>query len=271
MILIVGKNEMLANALAAKFRDMHFDGEVQVRNNTRLLDFLASHHEEVEMLFFVDKRHHPGSDGAARVEHLQQLWSAAAKLSLPLFLLFFKYRSDCAVDPPLENFIVWTGKQFRKPPLFYHFLTGELYGEGDRDSRVDDLCRQIARTGVAEIVRTVVDGERVECQRDYLYVKDLLRVLYWFAVHRPENGVYELGSGFSRSDSAVAGALFRTLKISPQIRYVDNPDLANSLDFNMMTMDLAHLRRVGYKKPFYPVESGVKSYIHQAVRVGDEF
>ena len=271
MILIVGKNEMLANAVAAKFRDMHYDGEVQVRNNTRLLDFLASHHEAVEMLFFVDKRHHPDSEGAARLEHLQQLWSAAAKHSIPLFLLFFNFRSDYVVDSQLETLITWTGKQFRKPPMHYLFRIGELYGLGDRESRVDDFYCRIIRTGVAEIVRTVVDGETVECQLDYLYVKDLLRVLYWFVMHRPENGVYELGCGFPRSDSAVAGAVFRTLGLPQQIRYVDNPNHINTSCLNVVTMDLSHLRRVGYKKPFYPVENGIKSYIHQAIRAGNGF
>ena len=264
MILIVGKHEYLAEEVAMKFRDMHYGSEVLLRNGVRLLDFLSAHAQNTEMLIYVDKQQNGDSEPMSRLEHLQLLWSFSSKYCVPLMLVFFKYNAEYVVDEQLDRLASWTSKQFRQPPFHYIFKLGELYGTEGGDSVVDDYYRQISGSGVANVNRIVVGGETVERQLDYIHVKDVSRVLYWFVLHRPESGVYELGSGFPRTDSAVANAVFRTLRMSPQLKFSDqSSDLKSSIP--QMTMDLSHLRHIGYKKPFYSVEKGVKTYIQKSL------
>lgn len=265
MILIVGKYEPLATEIARKFRDMRYAEEVQVRNSSRLLDYIDAHHHEIGTIIYVDRRQTGEAEASSRLEHLQQLWSTAAKRAIPLFFLFFKYKSDYSLDIQLDKYASWIGKQFRKPPFHYIFKMGELYGLEDEASVVDDIYRQIVGAGSVVIPRWHDDqGNFVERQLDYLYVKDVGRVLYWFAIHRPESGVYEQGGGFPRTDTAVVGAISRVLKLSPQIIYEEIEKELAPTEMPLTVADLSSLRRIGYKKPFYSLENGVKSYIHRA-------
>lgn len=264
MILIVGKYEPLATEIARKFRDMCWEGEVQVRNSTRLLDYINAHCQEIGMLFYVDRKLTDDADSSSRLEHLQLLWSAASKHAIPLFFLFFKYKSDYAIDNQLDKYAFWIDKQFRKPPFHYIFKMGELYGLEDKASVVDDFYRQIVTAGTVTVSRRRDDEDNwVERQLDYLYVTDVVRVLYWFAIHRPASGSYELGGSFPRTDTAVVGAISRVLKLSPQISYEEIGENLHPSELPYMVVDLSTLRRIGYKKPFYSLENGVKSYLHR--------
>lgn len=254
----------MAAGIARKFSDMHYREEVQVRNSNRLLDYIDAHYQEIGMLFYVDKKQTDATESSSRLEHLQLLWSAAAKFAIPVFFLFFKYKPDCTPDMQLDQYASWIGKQFRKPPFHYIFKMGELYGLPDGTSVVDDLYRRIVETGKVEVLRwRDEEGVWVERQLDYLYVTDVGRVLYWFAIHRPASGVYELGCGFPRTDTAAVGAISRALRLSPQIRYdeIEGKCAQNRLPFE--EVDLSFLRRIGYKKPFYTLENGVKSYLYR--------
>lgn len=266
MILIVGKYEPLAKCVAEKFQAMHYMGDVQVRNATRLLDFIDMHKSDIDMLVYADKPQTDSMESSTRLEHLQLLWTLTAKHDIPLFLLFFKYKTNYVIDTQLDIFVVWLRKQFRKPPFHYVLKLAEVYGLSDRASAVDDFYRQITSTGSMQIVRWGRgEEEKVERRLDYVYAKDVARVVYWFATHRPENGVYEVGCGFPRTDTAVANAIFRTLKRSSHILYVDK----SSDDIGHLppaqAMNMADLRRIGYKKPFYSIETGVKSYIQRSI------
>ena len=272
MILIVGKYESLMDSIAAKFRDMKLGGDVQVRNTIRLLDFLNAHHQEIEVLVYADKPQSGTAESPSRLELLQLLWTVATKKAIPPILLFGKYKSDYTVDNQLDRFTIWTEKQYKNPPFHYIFKLGELYGLKDRSSMVDRFYRQIVETGSVDILRqSVGEGEPVEREMDYVYIRDVLRVLYWFVVHRPESGVYELGSGFPRTDTAVASAVFRALKRTPQINYADDRMAKVPSAMPVLHTDLSHLRHIGYRKPFCPVESGVKSYLHQGHGMDDGF
>lgn len=265
MILIVGKYQLLADCVADKFCAMGLGDDVQVRNTARLVDFLTFNHQDISLLIYVDKRRDEETEDPSRIDYLQLLWTITAKHSIPFILLSFKYDANYMIDEQMNRFSAWVAKQYRRPPFFYLLKLEELYGTGDRVSALDEFYRQIERDGVVSIVRQLDEhGDVVERQLDYVYVKDVLRVLYWFVTHRPENGVYELGSGFPRTDTAVANAIFRTLKQTPNLQYIEETKGRVCPDWPVLNADLTHLRRVGYKKPFYPVEKGVKSYIQKS-------
>jgi len=260
MILIVGKYVRLAECLAEKFRKRRYDGDVLVKSSTRLIDFLNVNADHIEILIFLDKQYQEETD-PSRLDHLQLMWTTAARYSIPVLFMFFKFYKDSSLDLQVDKYISWTEKQYRKPPVYYLFKIGELYGLGDGESIADECIRNISETGVVSIVRYTHGTDTVERQLDYVYINDVMRVFYWFVVHHPESGEYDLGSGFSRTDTAVANAVFRATGLPKNIKYVENVIVEDMSKFPVEEMNLSHLRRVGYKKSFYSIEKGVKSCV----------
>ena len=226
--------------------------------------FLPDHYREVKWVVYCDKRVPNTTLSVFRMEFVQKLWSLAASYSIPLLYAFHQPTESPVSDFQPDTFVQWTKKQYRKPPFWYIFRVGEVYGSredlfGEFTSRVYLFYRQIVEKGevVLPTEEPGVDSEGV--LRDYLFVQDAVRVFYWFMLHRPANGVYDLGSGFERSDLAVANAIFRALKRPPRIRY--SRTAAKDADSQSLIFrpDLHELRKSGYKKPFFSVEKGVKS------------
>ena len=59
--------------------------------------------------------------------------------------------------------------------------------------------RQINKTGEMKLFRShnpnYRDGEQL---RDFIYVKDVVNICHWLAENRPENGLYNVGTGTAR-------------------------------------------------------------------------
>jgi ADP-L-glycero-D-manno-heptose 6-epimerase len=97
--------------------------------------------------------------------------------------------------------------------------------------------------------------------RDFVYVKDVVEVLYWFMHHRKNCGIYNLGSGKARSFLDLAENTFRALGLEPTIEYVDTPlDIRDKYQY-FTEADIHKLRSVGYQKAFYSLEAGVLDYV----------
>ena len=288
MIVVFGSDGFLGGRMVTKLldaggKDSSYRRGVDDEDGASVLDatvvpftdkdeffrFLPEHYREVKWVVYCDKRVPNTTLSVFRQEFVQKLWTLAASYSLPLLYAFHQPVESSVSDFQPDSFAQWTGKQYRKPPFWYIFRVGELYGRdedvsGERTSRVYEFYQQIADTGEALLRKQEQDNEGLV--RDYLYVQDAVRVFYWFMLHRPVNGVYDLGSGFARSDFAVVNAIFRALKLPPRIRYSDSfGDTPEELTSSFMP-DLRNLRGVGYRKPFLPVEKGVKSSLRSACR-----
>lgn len=275
MIVIIGADGFLGKCVAAKLREMPWMGKpvMPFHDREAFFDFLPSHYQEVDWIIYCDRRERVAEKSSFRMEYVRQLWSVAASYAVPLVYAFFQPDADIFTDFQPDIFAVWTGKQYRKPPYWYVFRLGDVYGPNDGDdseepSRVLGCYRQIAEEG-----RVVLHGEpdvEATC-RDYVYVKDVMRVLYWFMAHQPESGVYDLGSGFARSEVAVAHAIFRAMKREPQVVFSGKPPKTGSSEESVFRPNLSKLRRVGYKKDFLTLENGVKSYVQRYLKPGKSY
>ena len=290
MIVVFGSDGFLGGRMVAKLQDAggtdsSYRRGIADEDSASVLDskvvpftdkdeffrFLPEHYREVKWVVYCDKRVPNTTLSVFRQEFLQKLWTLAASYSLPLLYAFHQPVESPVSDFHPDRFAQWSGKQYRKPPFWYIFRVGEVYGRqeemtGERTSRVYKFYRQIADTGEAVLSKLEQGNDGEGITRDYLYVQDAVRVFYWFMLHRPANGVYDLGSGFARTDMAVVSAIFRALKLQPRIRYSDTSgDMSETLTSSFMP-DLRNLRGVGYRKPFLPVEKGVKSSLRSACR-----
>jgi ADP-L-glycero-D-manno-heptose 6-epimerase len=121
---------------------------------------------------------------------------------------------------------------------------------------------QIRARGEVQLFRShragVANGEQM---RDFVYVDDVIDVLF-FALEKPiQRGIYNLGSGQARSFLDLARATFQALGRPENIRFVDTPlEIRDKYQY-FTEAPMGKLAATGYGRPFTPLERGVAEYV----------
>lgn len=227
------------------------------------------------------------------VYYTQRIWTFAARNGIPLL-----YASSAAtygagelgyVDDdslayklnPLNPYgrskneiDKWILKQALQPPYWYGFKFFNVYGpneyhKGRMASVIFHSFNQIRETGKVKLFRShrpdYADGMQL---RDFVYVKDVVRVLYWFMTHHPQSGIYNLGTGQARPFLALAEATFKAMGLEPNIEFVDMPEDIRDKYQYFTEASMRKTRSVGFKRSFYSLEDGVKSYVQRYLLKG---
>jgi ADP-L-glycero-D-manno-heptose 6-epimerase len=99
--------------------------------------------------------------------------------------------------------------------------------------------------------------------RDFLYVKDCVKVVAWLLGNPQVNGLFNLGTGKARSFEDLAKATFAAVGKTPAIHYVDMPEELRGKYQYFTEADMTRLRAAGYTDSFYSLEEGVKDYVQE--------
>ena len=121
---------------------------------------------------------------------------------------------------------------------------------------------QIHETGKMKLFRShnqaYLDGEQL---RDFIYVKDVVNVLYWFLQKPRKSSIYNLGTGYARHFLSLANATFKALNIEPSIEFIDIPlDIRNQYQYYTQA-EMKKLKSLGYRKSFHSLENGIDDYV----------
>ena len=120
---------------------------------------------------------------------------------------------------------------------------------------------QIKKTGVLKLFKSYhkdyIDGGQ---KRDFIYVKDVVKVMLFFYDNSVRSGIFNIGTGKARSYLDLGTAIFHTLNLKPQIEFINMPQDLISQYQNFTQADISRLRNVGYKERFYELEEGVGEY-----------
>ena len=108
------------------------------------------------------------------------------------------------------------------------------------------------------------DGEQL---RDFVYIKDVVDLLYYFLTEEVPSGIYNVGTGKARSFKDLSMATIRAasgnqdLKEENVITFVPMPeDLRGKYQyFTEAKMD--KVKKIGYTKKFHTLEEGVYDYV----------
>jgi len=166
-----------------------------------------------------------------------------------------------------NDFDKWALKQERKPYFwaglkFFNVYGPNEYHKGRMASVILHAFNQIQEKGSVRLFRShhpdYKDGEQL---RDFVYVKDVVEVCCFLLHHRKNSGIYNLGSGKARTFLDLVNNTFSALKTTPNIEFIDTPiDIRDKYQyFTEANMD--KLKSIGYSKPFYTLEEGVKDYV----------
>lgn len=175
-----------------------------------------------------------------------------------------------------HQFDQWVMQQPEAPPHWYGLKFFNVYGyreshKGRMASMVFHGFNQIRSTGAVRLFRShrsgIADGEQ---KRDFIYVKDIIRVIQWLLADRPASGIYNLGTGEARSFNDLISAVFGAMGLPPRIEYIDMPlDLRESYQY-YTEAPMGKLRSAGYAGEFYSLEEGVADYVRHYLLPGAE-
>jgi len=147
--------------------------------------------------------------------------------------------------------------------------------KADMRSLVHKACGQILATGKVQLFKShrpdYKDGEQM---RDFLYVKDAIRMTLHLAETPSAGGLFNLGSGKAHTWVELATAIFTALGKQPNIEFIDMPEHLQSKYQYYTCADIAKLRASGFTQEITALTEAVRDYVQGYLvpdrRLGDE-
>lgn len=142
-----------------------------------------------------------------------------------------------------------------------------VYGPGEdhKDSMrslVHKAYFEILRTGQIHLFKSYRDGYADgEQERDFVYVRDAVKVAFHFLDHPDCSGLFNCGTGQARTWLDLAQALFAAMERTPEIQFTDMPDSIRDKYQYHTQADLSKLRDAGYTEVFTSIEDGIRDYV----------
>ena len=134
--------------------------------------------------------------------------------------------------------------------------------KGEMRSVVNKSFAQVMQTGVIRLFKSYRpeygDGEQ---RRDFLYVKDAVRMTLHLAEHRQAAGIFNIGSGKAHTWNELAGAIFSALGREPRIEYIEMPQTIRDKYQYFTESKIKKLRSAGYEQPITPLSEAVRDYV----------
>lgn len=166
-----------------------------------------------------------------------------------------------------NDFDIWALKQEKKPYFWAGLKFFNVYGPNEyHKSRMASVIfhtfNQIKKTGSMKLFQShnpqFKDGEQM---RDFVYIKDVVNVLYFLMHHRKDSGIYNLGTGKARTFLDLAKATFHSLGKEPEISFIPTPEDIRDKYQYFTEARMEKLRSIGYSQEFYSLEQGVEDYV----------
>lgn len=262
------------------------------------LEQLSTNEHEIDLIIHLGARTDTTEFNYAiheelNVEYSKAIWNYATLKQIPLI-----YASSAATYGAGENgyddthdvldqllplnpygvskneFDKWAIAQKETPSAWTGLKFFNVYGpnEGHKArmaSVIFHAFNQIKETGVVKLFKShrpdYKDGEQL---RDFIYVKDVARVIYWMMQQMlaakwtsAQNGLYNLGTGKARSFYDLAANTFIAQGIQPNIEFIDMPlDIRDKYQY-FTEANMNKLRAAGYTAAFSSLEEGVQDYV----------
>lgn len=220
------------------------------------------------------------------LEYSKNIWQLCTEENIPLVYASsaatygngeYGYKDDHDIISKLQplnpygrsknDFDIWALQQTTEPPFwagvkFFNVYGPNEYHKGRMASVIFHAYHQIKEKGSVKLFRShnpdYKDGEQ---QRDFVYVKDVVKMCTWLMEARPASGLYNVGSGKARTFNDLVNAIFSTLHLPSKIEYVDTPiDIRDKYQY-FTEADMQKMVEAGYPYPFHSLEEGVREYV----------
>lgn len=284
---------VLVDDFSNETKNKNFEGKryLQKVDRKKFASWLRANENQVQFVFHIGARTDTTEFNKAIFDELnlnytKELWNICAEYAIPFVYASsaatygggeFGYKDDVSLIPSLKplnpygesknDFDKWALKQENAPFFwaglkFFNVYGPNEYHKGRMASVIFHAFNQISQTGEMKLFRShnpnFTDGGQM---RDFVYVKDVVEVLYFLMHHRKDSGIYNLGSGKARTFLDLAKATFNAMGVEPNISFIDTPaDIRDKYQY-FTEADMSKLIGIGYDKPFHSLEDGVHDYV----------
>ena len=257
------------------------------------IDWFENNHADVDFVFHIGARTDTAEFDMELLNRLnlnysKSVWKVCRSHGIPLIYASsaatygsgnMGYNDDHDIIPDLKplnpygisknEFDKWVLKQESTPPFwagikFFNVYGPNEYHKGRMASVIFHSYRQVLDQGMIRLFRShrpeYEDGEQL---RDFIYVKDVVDVLFYLMKQKSLSGIYNLGTGQARTFLDLATSVFNSMGKPVRIEFIDTPpDIRDKYQyFTEAKMD--KLRNAGYGLPFYSLESGIEEYVQE--------
>ena len=278
------KTEKLSNLENKKFT-------AKIQRN-EFFNWLKDNHKFVQIVFHIGARTDTTEFNKTIFDELnfnytKNIWKSCVEYGLPLIYASsaatygngeYGYNDDENIIPKLKplnpygesknNFDIWALQQKDKPYFwaglkFFNVFGPNEYHKGRMASVIFHSFNQIKTTGKINLFRShkkgYNDGEQ---KRDFIYVKDVVNVLYFLMNDRKNSGIYNLGTGKARTFIDLANSTFLAMNIKPNIEFIDTPiDIRDKYQY-FTEAKMEKLKSIGYNIPFTSLEDAINDYVN---------
>jgi ADP-L-glycero-D-manno-heptose 6-epimerase len=169
-----------------------------------------------------------------------------------------------------NEFDKWAIRKKSQPPFwaglkFFNVYGPNEYHKGRMASVIWHSFNQIKNNGTVKLFKShrpdFKDGQQL---RDFIYVKDIIKVCYWMMENferMPASGLYNLGTGKARTFEDLVRATYSGAGLPVQILYIDMPEDIRDKYQYFTEARMEKLIGAGYTEPFYSLEEGVTDYV----------
>lgn len=253
--------------------------------------WVEKNHKLVQFIFHIGARtdtaeFDPQVFNKLNLNYTKSVWNLCVKFGLPMVYassaatygdgaLGYDDRHDLIgklkpLNPYGESkndFDKWALAQEEKPFFwaglkFFNVYGPNEYHKGRMASVVMHAFNQITATEGMKLFRShrpdFKDGEQL---RDFVYVKDVVEVMFFLMKHRKDSGIYNLGTGTARSFLDLTRATFKAMGKDENISFIDTPEDIRDKYQYFTEAKMEKLRAIGYDKPFTTLEEGVQDYV----------
>jgi ADP-L-glycero-D-manno-heptose 6-epimerase len=254
-------------------------------------DWLIENHLHVQFVFHIGARTDTAEADVElfnqlNLDYTKSIWNICTEFGLPFVyassaatygLGEHGYQDEESKIPMLKplnpygdsknDFDIWALKQENKPYFwtglkFFNVYGPNEYHKGRMASVIFHTFNQIKKTGAMKLFKShnpeFKDGEQM---RDFVYIKDVVNVLYFMMHHRKDSGIYNLGTGKARTFLELATQTFHAMNTPVSISFVPTPEDIREKYQYFTEASMEKLRSIGYSLEFYSLEAGVEDYV----------
>ncbi len=273
------ENNLTDKTYAEKVDRMHLD------------DWMRNYADEVDFVLHIGARtdtteFDKNIFDELNLNYSKKVWKSCTKNKIPMIYASsaatygmgeFGYDDDHALVKKLKplnpygesknDFDKWVLVQEETPPFWAGLKFFNVYGPNEYHkarmaSVIFHAYHQIQNKAYVNLFKShrndYEDGMQL---RDFVYVKDVVKVILFLMEKKPNSGLYNLGTGKARAFYHLAEATFSALNLKSDIRFIPTPEDIRDKYQYFTEANMQKLRKAGYQEEFYSLEDGVGDYV----------
>lgn len=182
-----------------------------------------------------------------------------------------------------KRFDDWALQQKKEPRFwaglkFFNVYGPQEYHKGRMASMVFHTFHQYQESGKVKLFKSHKEGFEDGGQlRDFVYLKDVVNIIYFLLTHSFSPGIYNIGTGVARSFLDLSMATMRAASHNPNLKaedvveFIPMPEDLRGRYQYFTQASMNKLKEAGYLAPMHSLEEGILDYVQNYLNQEDPY